>query len=307
MSKTLFFIFVIGLIFALCVLRAYSQVTIVVISGTNIVDYRVLNTNFAALNTGLYALAIGKLSDAPATNGPWSRMSNDWPLAGADSWPAVSGAVTQAAMSWPAVSGAVTAAAGSWPAVSEAVTAAAGSWPAVSGAVTQAANTFPIFTNTLSGPGVVPVGAIMQWPTSNAPAGWLLCDGKYYAHDDYPALYAVIEFTFGGSFIPDRFYLPDLRSRVPVGKSVSGTFGSIGVTGGVETVTLTTAQMPAHNHSPATAQQFFVYDATAKTFWSATWQANSLWSADTYTINTGGGQAHSNMPPFIVLNYIIKY
>lgn len=111
------------LIFALQ--SAFTQVPIVVLNGTNFIDYRVLNTNFYWLNYGIgsNALAIG--TPAPSTNGPWARQSNAWVEIKADTWPAVSGAVTAAASSWPTVSGAVTEAAFSWPTVSGAVTTAA--------------------------------------------------------------------------------------------------------------------------------------------------------------------------------------
>ena len=99
---------------------AAPQVPIVVLNGTNFIDYRVLNTNFYWLNWGI---------GSNASSG--------------GSWGSVSGAVTEAAFSWPAVSGAVTAAASSWPAVSSAVMPAASSWPAVSSAVMPAAASWP--------------------------------------------------------------------------------------------------------------------------------------------------------------------
>lgn len=81
--------------------RASAQVAIVVLQGTNIIDYRVLNTNFSLLNTGLYALAIGKLSDAPGTNGPWARQSNTWTEFSAQGYPSNwSGYLATQQISW---------------------------------------------------------------------------------------------------------------------------------------------------------------------------------------------------------------
>jgi len=177
-----------------------AQVEIIVLDGTNIVDYRILNTNFAALNTGLYSLAIGKVTNSPSTNGPWVRLSNQWVIAAADSWPVVSQAVTEAAMSWPAVSGAVTQAAQSWPAVSGAVTAAAQSWPATSAVVTAAAvaytnsamkqirvvgQTTNILQMEVRGVGFKPTSCIVWWyiyDTLIRGSGWVDSYGAEYCN-----------------------------------------------------------------------------------------------------------------------------
>ena len=93
---------------------------------------------------------------------------------------------------------------------------------------------------------VIPVGGIIQWGTSNAPSGWLICNGASVATNDYSALHTVIGYQYGGSAA--NFNIPDLRNRVPVGLG-AGSFASLSSTGGVETVTLSSNQIPSHLHN----------------------------------------------------------
>ncbi|HEX8316621.1 MAG TPA: tail fiber protein [Flavisolibacter sp.] len=96
------------------------------------------------------------------------------------------------------------------------------------------------------------VGAIMLWAGTYVPQGWLACEGQTLSINQNQALFAVIGIQFGGDG-STNFKLPDLRSRVPVGKGQGQAPGlsnyNMGQTGGVETVTLTTQQMPMHNHA----------------------------------------------------------
>ena len=78
MKKHILYFILSAIFFALCLNKAFPQVNIIVLDGTNFIDYRVLNINFATLNTGLYWLAIGKVTNAPPTNGPWAQWSNLW-------------------------------------------------------------------------------------------------------------------------------------------------------------------------------------------------------------------------------------
>lgn len=87
-------------------------------------------------------------------------------------------------------------------------------------------------------------------PTSLIPNGWLVCDGAAETRATYPnlsALYELSGFPYGAGNGSTTFNKPDLRSRVPV---ASGTgFTTVGATGGAGTVTLSTANMPAHSHT----------------------------------------------------------
>jgi microcystin-dependent protein len=140
-------------------------------------------------------------------------------------------------------------------------------------------------------------------------------------------LFNVISYTYGGS--GSSFNVPDLRGRVPVGLG-SGTFGTLNNTGGTETVTLTTAQIPAHQHTGTTASGGVAHThnvtnrqtvtTTAGTPSIESWPGGSgtnrtiasggaSATAHTHTLNIdpeGGGEAHNNLQPYIVINYIIK-
>jgi microcystin-dependent protein len=86
--------------------------------------------------------------------------------------------------------------------------------------------------------GVVPVGALMLWPTAAAPAAWLLCDGHQVLAADYPKLAAVLG-SAGG-----QITLPNFTDRFPVGPGASPVLGS----GGNASNVLGVNQLPAHNH-----------------------------------------------------------
>jgi microcystin-dependent protein len=132
---------------------------------------------------------------------------------------------------------------------------------------------------------VMPVGSVILWSGSVAsiPAKWALCDG-----------------TSG---------TPDLRGRFIVG---AGGAYAVGATGGAESVTLTTAQIPAHSHglrvhNSTVADGVNPY-ALSKTV-SSGWGASSVNAeADNTTIvkNAGGGLSHENRPPFYALCYIMR-
>lgn len=144
---------------------------------------------------------------------------------------------------------------------------------------------------------VCPVGTIVSYAGLTAPNGWLICNGQSLSKNDYLDLFNVIEYTYGGE--NDNFNIPNLNGKIPVGlDTTQEEFNETGKTGGEKTHTLTVDEMPSHGHS-----------ITAKT---ALMQAGSNYG--TYIANgtlntseTGGGQAHNNLQPYITLNYIIKY
>ncbi len=144
-----------------------------------------------------------------------------------------------------------------------------------------------------------------------APRGWALCDGQILPINQNQSLYSLLGTTYGGDG-RTSFALPDLRSRVAVhpGDSGAGTSYSLGQKTGEETHTLSAAEMPQHTHT-----SMGVSDAADNTVPSgnqlASTQglyhtADSLVAMDSSNIrNTGGGQAHENMQPFLVVNYCI--
>ena len=162
--------------------------------------------------------------------------------------------------------------------------------------------------------GAVPPGTVTAFAGRTAPNGWLMCDGQSYSIATYRDLYNAIGTTYGG--YGQSFQVPDLRGRFPVGKD-SGTFANLGGKGGEEKHTLTVAEMPAHQHSgndrawhdkqKRNGQQWFVGLTHDRGSWMSNAANDGLTNQDTETGTTGGGQAHNNLPPYISLNFIIKY
>lgn len=155
------------------------------------------------------------------------------------------------------------------------------------------------------------LGQIMLVPYNFAPRGWAFCDGSLLPINQYTALFALLGTMYGGDG-RTTFALPDLRGRVPVSSGQGPGLQSypLGEAAGSESVTLVTAQIPAHihmvqaatsasapdpaGHFPGTDGLTNIYDATA----GATMNPQMIGPA-------GGNQAHENRQPFLVMNYII--
>lgn len=187
-------------------------------------------------------------------------------------------------------------------------------------------------------PQAVPVGAVMDFAGDTAPPFWLLCYGQEVSRTEYAALFAALGTTYGVGNGVTTFNLPDLRGRVTAGKdNMGGTSADrltnqsgglngevLGATGGFETHTLTIEQIPAHKHSGTTEEAgshnhdydrleggspAMIDSGTAaspdfRNFTRQTSEAGNHTHGFT-TGNTGGGQAHNNVQPTIVLNKII--
>src|SRR5438309_4954850 len=96
------------------------------------------------------------------------------------------------------------------------------------------------------------VGEIRMFAGNFAPAGWMFCEGQLLPISEYETLFQLIGTTYGGDG-QSTFALPDLRGRVPIHQGSNGTSTyNLAENGGVETVTLTTNQIPGHTH-PAIA------------------------------------------------------
>jgi len=156
------------------------------------------------------------------------------------------------------------------------------------------------------------VGEIKLFSFPFAPRNWAFCNGTILSIAQNQALFALLGTTYGGNGI-QTFALPDLRGRIPVHRSNDGSF-QLGQTGGEESVTLSQSAMPVHNHlllGTTTAGDKKIPKTTLGASPVAT---NFYYSplTDTPTLldpnsigAAGGTQPHTNMQPYLVMNYCI--
>lgn len=149
----------------------------------------------------------------------------------------------------------------------------------------------------------VPTGLIGWWGSDTPPEGWLLCDGAEVSRTTYAALFAIIAEIYGVGDGVDTFNLPDLQGRVVVGLDAGQTeFDALAETGGAKTVTLDLTMIPAHTHT------YNSPDASTADLVSTPLSDQVIRSRTpgTATGSAGGGAAHNNLQPYLVLNGIIK-
>jgi microcystin-dependent protein len=146
-----------------------------------------------------------------------------------------------------------------------------------------------------------------------APRDWATCDGQLLAISTNTALFSLIGTTYGGDG-RTTFQLPDLRGRVPIGRGSGPGLSNYnwGQTGGTETVTLSTQQIPSHNHSFAVNTAGGTSNSPVNNFLASNsegikhYSGSGGSSANNSSIgNTGGSQAHTNMQPYLALYFVI--
>lgn len=153
-----------------------------------------------------------------------------------------------------------------------------------------------------------------------APQGWALCNGQTLLISQNTALFALLGTQYGGDGVT-TFVLPNLQGRVPIhqGQSSGTSPYLIGQKGGEENVTLLPAQIPPHDHSAVTQVNASSGAATsvnpannlpaepARPEYAAAGATVAMAvNAATTTIGVaGGGQAHTNVQPYLTVNFII--
>lgn len=153
-----------------------------------------------------------------------------------------------------------------------------------------------------------PPGAITQYAgieESTPPTGWQFCHGATLNRTTYAALFAVLSTRYNtGGEAETVFRLPNFKSRVPMGWDDGDTdYEDMGLTGGSKTHTLTESEMPAHTH--VTTLPIYSGSGASPTLstHSGTWGSTPF---SVTTSSTGSGGEHTNIQPFLVVNYIIK-
>ena len=158
------------------------------------------------------------------------------------------------------------------------------------------------------------IGQLLLVPYNFAPVDWAFCQGQLIAISENTALFTLIGTTYGGDGVT-TFQLPDLRSRTPlcIGQGQGLQNYVLGERGGVESVTLNTNQIPSHNHTfLGSNQNANLTVPTTATFATAGVNIyDNIDAPDTPLANnvcsmTGGNQPHSNIQPYLTLNWIIS-
>ncbi len=160
------------------------------------------------------------------------------------------------------------------------------------------------------------VGEIRMFGGNFAPVGWMFCAGQLLPISENEVLFQLIGTTYGGDG-QETFQLPDLRGRVPLHQGQGSGLANrvIGEQGGVETVTLSAAQIPQHTHSllasgnvggssgPSGRVLAQLPPATVELYAE---EAPNASLANTSLSPAGGSQPHENRQPFLCVNFIIS-
>jgi microcystin-dependent protein len=193
-------------------------------------------------------------------------------------------------------------------------------------------NDFELFTS--------PIGSVTTFAGTASPSNkWAICDGTAVSRTTYATLFSVIGTTYGVGNGSTTFNLPNLKGRTIVGVDASQTeFDALGETGGAKTHTLTSTEMPSHTHTQNShnhgqdAHDHELYGRYGGGGYGNRWSlmtssggaiqqafGDSIWAGDALNPvtatnqaetatnqNTGGGAAHNNLQPYIVMNYLIR-
>ena len=162
----------------------------------------------------------------------------------------------------------------------------------------------------------IPVGSVMPYAGSTNPTNWLFCAGQAISRSTYADLFTIIGTTYGVGDGSTTFNIPDLRGRLVAGQDdmggtsanrLTGLSGGdvLGASGGAETHTLTTTEMPSHTHGAGS------YQIAGSSGGSGSGAALNLGAASSKAVTgtsgaAGSSGAHNNVQPTFILNYIIR-
>ena len=170
-------------------------------------------------------------------------------------------------------------------------------------------STYNVAPNPSETAGGLPIGTIVQFGSSNAPTGWLLCDGSSISKTTYAALFNVIGTTYGSGSNATLFLLPNTTNRTIRG---GGTTGQVG---GNDTVTLTISNVPPHSHGLTQNGSNFTGGGTISSVQPSTvnnqvYTGGDILSPGATTVITASGSSPTAVTvtnPYVYIPSIIKY
>lgn len=167
----------------------------------------------------------------------------------------------------------------------------------------------------------LPIGTILAFASDSIPEGWMFCDGREIAINEFPLLFELIGTTYGAGdsaywaqvdFPATTFNIPDFRGRTLVAPDeyngmsaqvLTNQPNSLGGVGGEEVHQLSVEEMPNHNH--AIEHGTILGGAGSGLAWGSG-GSYYQWTNGESTTNVGGDEPHNNMQPYAVVNYILR-
>lgn len=152
--------------------------------------------------------------------------------------------------------------------------------------------------------GLVPIGVVSPWAGTDPldlPSDWMICEGGEIFRSAYPSLFSILGTTWGSGDGSLTFNVPDLKNRFLY--PLNSDKYDVGDVGGATAVQLTIADLPSHKHQIARMQDI------QSTTTNPVRRMSHIGTGDgTYvgTTEVGGNEAHENLPPFVVIRYIIR-
>jgi|SRR5271170_2877003 len=139
-----------------------------------------------------------------------------------------------------------------------------------------------------------------------APKGWAFCNGQTLSIAQSQALFSLLGTTYGGNGI-QTFQLPNLQGSMPIHAGNGFVQGQVG---GEVNHTLITQEIPSHTHTAQGVSTTASTPEASGNTWAASIQ-NPYGATPNTTLGpkalstVGGSQPHPNMPPYLVMNFII--